>query len=215
MALDQLSDGGRSVSACVDLMIHSIVFSVRQLSMTLISLLVLTTPSSSRAMLMPLNSSKESLEAAEKGGVTFWTKEESGDRDGHLDGPDSVKKKKKKPKAVKKVPTALEKSLESAFASTSSFPIIAKLLGSVLPRNDPKLKEAQRKKQTSSSGTKEGDSPEITLSKEELRRKEKEKIRKELDAREKGRHVYPTRFLLRVVNGIAPFSLPPQTSSWP
>ena len=99
-------------------------------------------------MLMPLNSSKESLEAAERGGAAHWTKEE-GDRDAQ--GPDSAKKKKKKVKAVKKVPTALEKSLESAFASTSSFPMIAKRLGVYCPENDAKLKDAKRKKQMAES----------------------------------------------------------------
>lgn len=185
IALDNLADGGRSVSVCVNLMLHTIVFSVRQLSMTLLSLLVLTTTSSSRAMLMPLNSSKESLEVAEKGGVAYWTKEEGGgDREG--EGPDSPKKKKKV-KAVKKVPTALEKSLESAFASTSSFPIIAKRLGVYCPENDPKLKDAKRKKQMAASNSgRESEAAESTLSKEEQRRKQKEKMQKELDAREKG-----------------------------
>jgi hypothetical protein len=202
ITLANFADSGRSVSVCVNILLHSVVFSVRQLALRLMSVLVTTTAYSCRAMLLPLNSSIESLEAAAKGDAAFWTKHDhqsdagetgKGGKDG-ADGTDSPLKKKKPAKKVKKVPTALEKSLESAFASTASFPIIAKRLGVYCPENDPKVREAKRKKMKqamaatshASKNHQERDAAEASLSKEELRRKEKEKMAKEHDAREKG-----------------------------
>ena len=70
--MDDFADGGRSVSTCVTIMLHSILGSVRGLALTLLSLVVTVSSQSCRAMLLPYNCSKEFLESVAMKGKEFW-----------------------------------------------------------------------------------------------------------------------------------------------
>jgi len=143
VALHAFSDGGRSATMCVTFLISTLVPSVQQLSLTLLALLVTVCSTSARRMLQPHSTAHEGTGTRSKreigpdgkgdtAGSTFASKMNGTKEAINHDNPERGGRSR----PVKRVTTPLELTLKNAFASTLSFPLIAKRLGVYCPQND-------------------------------------------------------------------------------
>ena len=164
LALHAFSDSGKSAAMCVTLLVKSLVPSVQQLSLTLLALLVTVCGESARRMLQPPSTAHDGTDAksakressgerADTIGAAAVHRINAGKEVPASDGADRVSSAK----PAKRVKTPLENSLQNAFASTSSFPLIAKRLGVYCPQNDRTLRK-------DSKGLKDGGKGEATAS---------------------------------------------------
>jgi len=159
LALHAFSDAGRSATMCVTVLVSNAVPSVQQLSLTLLALLVTVCSTSARRMLQPHSTAHEaarskrdaSPEGKGEGNSAAASKANGGREIANLDNPERGKGK------VKRVTTPLELTLKNAFASTLSFPLIAKRLGVYVQQNDRSVSKRLR-------GLKDGSKSDATAS---------------------------------------------------
>lgn len=159
LALHAFSDAGRSATMCVTVLVGNAVPSVQQLSLTLLALLVTVCSTSARRMLQPHSTAHEtarpkrdtSPEGKGEGSSATASKVNGGREIANLDNPERGRGK------AKRVTTPLELTLKNAFASTLSFPLIAKRLGVYVQQNDRSVSKGLR-------GLKDGNKSDATAS---------------------------------------------------